>query len=95
MAQRSGTRTTARSTRARTANKKARPMWQAFWHSMGSRILRAVLIALIVLMFNLVVSRNQYSLFFLWLGIELLVVFAFILLYLAWQQRSIDHKKSR
>lgn len=65
-------------------------LFRAFWRSQGGRLLRTFLLAVIVILVDLLISQNQFSNFFLLLGIELLVVFAFILLYLAWQQRNVD-----
>ncbi len=89
-----------RKTKTTTSKKKPAPkpspssgLFQSFWRSSGGRALKTLIAAIIVVLLDLLVTRNQFSTFFLLLGIELLLVFAFILLYLAWQQRNVDRNR--
>lgn len=86
----SGSRKSSGSGRGK--GREANSPGQAFLRSTGGKLLLAALLAVIVILLNVLLSRNQLSGFFLITGIELLVAFAAILLVLAWQQRDVDRK---
>lgn len=83
-------RTAGRSRGSKSKHKGQRSLWQAFAASMGGRLFFALLGGTLVVLFDILVSGNQFSTFFLWLGAELLIAFVVILLILAWQQRDVD-----
>ncbi len=89
--------TTRKKAPARKAKSKQNSavMWQAFSRSTGGRFLKVALLMTALVLLTLLISRNDFDLFFLLLGIELLFVFLLILLYLAWQQRTIDPKRPK
>lgn len=79
--------------RRKSKRRSGRPLWDAFARSRGGKLFFAALGTLIVVLLDILISRNQFDLFFLLLGIELLIAFAVILLILAWQQNDVDSGK--
>ena len=61
-----------------------------FWKGQGGKVVKIILAISIVFLINLLISRNDFSLYYLLLGIELLIGFAIIILRLVLQQKDLE-----
>lgn len=75
--------------RKKRKTKKRKNKGKSFWESKLATVLKVVLFIVILFLINLLISRNNYSTFYLLVGIELLLGFVFIIIRLIFQQKNL------
>lgn len=75
---------------SRVAKTKNSNGYSAFWDSSLAKFLKVVLIIIAIVLFDLLISRNDFSKFYLFLGIELILAFIFVVFRLIIQQNKLD-----
>lgn len=82
-------KTNTRSSRTKTPTRTS-SAYSEFWSSSLAKFLKTVLFIIAIILFDLIISRNNYSKFYLFLGIELILAFIFVVFRLIVQQNKID-----
>lgn len=76
--------------RSASTRKQTKTRQSTFWRSGLGKFVLMVLVAIAILLFDILISGNHLPSFLLILGVELIIAFICILLFLAWQQRNLD-----
>ena len=87
---RSSKQQNTRKTNTRSSRTKKPNAYSEFWDSSLAKFLKTALFIIAIILFDLLISRNDYSKFYLFLGIELILAFIFVVFRLIIQQNKID-----
>ncbi len=80
----------SRSTKRSSDSAISRFFASAFWGTSLGKSIKLIVAVLIVFLLNLLISRNNYSTYYLLLGIELLIAFIVLIGRLIWQQKNLE-----